>query len=908
MPNDETNPALPLDADHIVDAVREPLLVLGPDLRVLRANRSFYRAFGVSPHETQGTVLYELGNGQWDIPDLRRLLEEVLPQNSSFDDFEVTHDFPCIGRKVMLLNARRVHRDGNRTDAILLAIEDITMRRRLEDERREIETRFTSVVKNVRDHSIFTLDPQGLITSWNVEAERILGFGEAEVLGRHFSIIFTDEDRRAGVPDHETSAALAEGRAEDERWHVRKGGERFWALGIVTPTHDAAGRHTGFSKILRDMTDRKRAEEAAREREQRFRTLIQNIPDYAIFMLDPGGVVVEWTEGAQRVKGYTAEEALGQHLSLFFTPEDIAAGAVERELAEAAEHGRAEREQWRVRKGGERFWVNEVATAIRDGGGNLVGFTKISRDLTDRKRMQDALRESEERFRLLVENVRDYAIFTTDAQGRVTTWNPGARNVFGYDAEEVVGRNAGVLFTPEDRAGGEHEKELATAAREGRASDDRWQVRKDGVRFWASGVTTPLHADGRLSGFTKICRDDSARKQFEEQLRSANDVLERRVGERTASLTDYQRQLRSLVGELGRTEVRERRRLASDLHDNLAQLLAVCKMRVSSIQSSARAGTRVAKEAEAVKEFLGEGIAYTRTLMADLRPEAFNEHDLAAAVEWAARRMERHGLTVRVEDDGLPKPLDEDTLGLLFQSVRELLFNVLKHAGRKDAAVRLERLDGEVRVTVSDDGGGFDATRASGPSEDGGFGLFSIRERLDLLGGRMEVESAAGRGTRVTLVARPQVKQEQIDQGETVEGNHGIPDSQKVRVLLVDDHRVVREGLKGLIDGQPDMAVVGEAADGQAAVEQALSLRPDVVVMDVNMPRVSGVEATRLIADKVPQVRVVGLSVRDDEEVAAAMREAGAHSHVAKGGEAEALFAAIRNAATARYHAPLRES
>lgn len=265
----DPTPPLPLTADDIVDTVREPLLVLDADLRVRRANRSFYRSFEVAPENTEGRLVYELGNHQWDIPALRRLLEEVLPQDSAFDNFEVVHEFPAIGRKVMLLNARRVHRPGNHMEFILLALEDITERRRLEDERAELETRFTSLVKNIRDHSVFTLDTEGRITSWNREAERILRYTEAEALGQHFSIIFTLEDQQAGVPAEELHTALREGRAEDERWHARKGGEKFWALGIVTPTHDARGSHTGFSKILRDMTDRKHGEESLRQSDRR---------------------------------------------------------------------------------------------------------------------------------------------------------------------------------------------------------------------------------------------------------------------------------------------------------------------------------------------------------------------------------------------------------------------------------------------------------------------------------------------------------------------------------------------------------------------------------------------------------------------------------------------------------------
>ena len=162
-----------LDVRSIVDTVREPLLVLDGDLCVQSANRSFYRTFRVSPQETEGRLLYGLGNGQWNISGLRTLLEEILPDDNAFDDLEIEHDFPDIGRKVMLINARRLGQDG--AERILLAIEDVTERRRLEAERQEIETRFTSLVKNVQDHSIFTLDPEGWVTSWNVAAEHILG-------------------------------------------------------------------------------------------------------------------------------------------------------------------------------------------------------------------------------------------------------------------------------------------------------------------------------------------------------------------------------------------------------------------------------------------------------------------------------------------------------------------------------------------------------------------------------------------------------------------------------------------------------------------------------------------------------------------------------------------------------------
>ena len=232
-------------------------------------------------------------------------------------------------------------------------------------------------------------------------------------------------------------------------------------------------------------------------------------------------------------------------------------------------------------------------------------------------------------------------------------------------------------------------------------------------------------------------------RRTQKKLRASNEELERRVAERTVTLTAYQQRLRGLVKELGRAELRERKRLAVELHDNLAQMLALCKMKVSAIEAAAPAGSPTSVDALAVKELLGQGIEYTRTLMSDLRPDILNEHDLAAAIQWVGRRMEH----------GQPMPQEEELVALIFDCARELLFNVLKHAATNRATVLLSRSNGEVRVTVSDEGIGFDPGRGmEASSEQRGFGLFSISERLDMFGGRTEVASVHGHGAKVSLI------------------------------------------------------------------------------------------------------------------------------------------------------------
>jgi PAS domain S-box-containing protein len=256
------------------------------------------------------------------------------------------------------------------------------------------ERRFQYLISGISDYAIYMLDPAGYVSSWNAGARRFKGYVAQEILGRHFSNFYTPEDREANVPGLALHRALDEGKYEAEGWRVRKDGTRFWAHVVIDPIYDEDGALLGFAKVTRDVTERKRAEDALRESEQRFRLLVQGVTDYAIYMLSPDGIVTNWNSGAERIKGYPQQEIVGQHFSRFYTDADRENGLPQRALGTAARVGRFEAEGLRVRKDGSRFWAHVVIDAIRDDGGVLLGFAKITRDLTEKKRADEALQEA----------------------------------------------------------------------------------------------------------------------------------------------------------------------------------------------------------------------------------------------------------------------------------------------------------------------------------------------------------------------------------------------------------------------------------------------------------------------------------------------------------------------------------
>jgi PAS domain S-box-containing protein len=401
---------------------------------------------------------------------------------------------------------------------------------------RQSEEHFERLVAGVRDCAIFLLDRQGNVLTWNAGAEQIKGYRAGEIIGRHLSNFYPRDAVSSGWPDHELRTAAATGRFEDEGWRVRKDGSTFWANVVITALRDETGGVRGFLKITRDLTDRKQAEEKLRLSEERFRLMVEGVKDYAIFMLDPEGRVVTWNAGAERTKGYRADEIIGRHFSQFYPREAVERGWPDEELKRAAAEGRFEDEGWRVRKDGSTFWANVVITALRDEAGTLRGFAKVTRDLTERRQAEENTRrllreeaarqaaeeytreieQQRERLRVTLHSIGD-GVIATDAKGRVTLLNPVAEDLTGWGSEDAAGQPLQSVFRIiNESTGQEVENPVAGVLREGRVvglAHPTLLISRDGKARPVDDSAAPIRdVQGELLGVVLVFRDGTEQR------------------------------------------------------------------------------------------------------------------------------------------------------------------------------------------------------------------------------------------------------------------------------------------------------------------------------------------------------------------------------------------------------------
>lgn len=710
------------------------------------------------------------------------------------------------------------------------------------------DRRFELLVQSVTDYAIYMLDRDGRVVTWNAGAERFKGYTEREIIGEHFSRFFTQEDRDSDLPGRALRIAAREGRFEAEGWRVRKDGSRFWANAVLDPIRTGNGDLVGFAKITRDVTERRERNRALRQSEQRFQLLVNSIDDYAIYMLDPQGHVSTWNAGARRFKGYEADEIIGDHFSRFFLPQDRRDGLPSRILTTAAEQGRFEMEGWRLRKDGSRFLAHVIVDPVRDESGTLVGFAKITRDITEKVRLQDDARRNELQFRTLVKGVVDYAIYMLDPQGRITSWNSGAQAIKGYEEEEVLGQHFSLFYTEEDKTRGAPRVALETALREGKFEAEALRVRKDGSLFWAHVILDAIYDEaGAHVGFAKITRDISERKRAEEELRGTQHAL-------------LQSQKLQALGELAGGIAHDFNNLMTVVRGSADFLLRQPDL---PLEKRSRYLHVVLETAERATSLTSQLLAFARRQ--PLEPEVI---DLSVRLDAASEMLQRTlGSMYKVELDLAPAlwHVEIDPTGLETALLNAVLNarDAMPNGGRLAIGTRnvTRGEDNLVALSIRDTGEGippetlqrvfepFFTTKPTGKGT--GLGLSQIHGFALQSGGSTEIHSEVGEGTTLTIFLPRTDKQPKPTGADQVD----IVLPAGLKVLLVEDSEHVRYFARHLLEDLGCSVV--EAADAAEALVLLEKGPVDIVFSDIVMPGESGLDLANRISDKYPGTPVL---------------------------------------------------
>lgn len=592
----------------------------------------------------------------------------------------------------------------------------------------------------------------------------------------------------------------------------------------------------------------------------RYRLLVDAIKDYAIYMLDPDGFIANWNSGAQRFKGYTADEIIGEHFSRFYTPEDRAVDLPRRALEIARTEGQFEKEGWRIRKNGERFWAHVVIDPIWDEAGTLVGFAKITRDLTERQRALETLRESEEQFRMLVQSVTDYAIYRLDPDGHVSSWNAGAERIKGYAPHEIIGSHFSKFYTAADAAAGEPAKALAIARTEGRFLAEGRRVRKDGSEFAASVVIDPIYGeDGQLAGFAKITRDVSEREEQQRELERAREAL-------------FQSQKMEAIGQL----------TGGVAHDFNNLLMAV-QSSISLLAKKIPADPEFKRLIDNALQGVERGAALTQRMLAfarrqDLQTELIEPIRLIRNMTDLLQRTigPAHPLQLLLPGRIAPVEADANQLEMALINLAVNARDAMPDGGPISIGVSAHDLAANtvdhlpagayVRIKVADSGKGMDPEtllRATEPffttkgvGKGTGLGLSMVHGLAEQMGGFLQLQSQPGSGTTAALwlpaAASSDAPDDILDEAAASE----TPAHGRLKILAVDDDALVLMNTSALLE---DLGHdVYEASSGEEALMR-FAEHPDIdlLITDQAMPNMTGAKLAETLRAARPNLPII---------------------------------------------------
>ena len=609
-----------------------------------------------------------------------------------------------------------------------------------------------------------------------------------------------------------------------------------------------------------ESSERSRRHIASLTESGRYRLLVEAVTDYAIYMLDSNGFITSWNPGARRFKGYEEAEILGQHFSRFYTEDDWKSGLPARALKTAAEQGKFEQEGWRVRKDGTQFWAHVVIDPIWDASGSLIGYVKITRDISERKRAAEDLKRSEEQFRRLVQGVSDHAIFTLDPEGRVSSWNVGAMRITGHQADEIIGQDFSRFYTDEEREAGAPRLALKTAVEQGRFEKEGWQLRKDGTRFWAAVAIDAIPDDeGKSAGFATVIRDITERRETQRALDEARESM-------------FQLQKMESLGQL----------TGGIAHDFNNLLMAV-------LSSLALVRKRLPPEPKIValldNAYHGaeRGISLTRRMLAFARRQTLTIEPVLvpSLIHGMTDLLQRSlGQTITITTSfplGLPAVLVDSNQ--LESAVLNLALNsrdAMPGGGSIDIRARQESVSAEsgtlkvgryVCLAVVDDGEGMDEatlSRASEPffttkgvGKGTGLGLAMVRGLAEQLGGTLVLKSRKGQGTtaELWLPAATQKPGEASAGPPTVVPVPGKK-TRALVVLVVDDDGLILMSTTAMLEEMGHKAL--PASSGKQALAIVARDEPiDLVITDQAMPQMTGVELAEEIMTQRPKLPII---------------------------------------------------
>lgn len=638
-------------------------------------------------------------------------------------------------------------------------------------------------------------------------------------------------------------------------------------------------------------------------------TMIMNLHD-GFSLLDLKGNHVYVNPALCEMTGFSHEDLVGSAPPyLYWPPEEV--DRIKTSLQDTLKGEIQEFQLVFKRRNEERFPVLVSPSPFTTPDGTIIGYSATVKDITSLLKADLQARRASQRMKLHVDQT-PMAVIEWDSEFCVKQWNPAAETIFGYTEQEALGQHSAFVVPEEAR----HLVSMVwdeLISQHGGTRSSNHNIRKDGRQITCEWYNTPLITkEGTVTGVASLAMDITDRIEAEEQLRTLNSELELRVCKRTHelqtahdTLVSRNAQLRALTIQLTDAKDAERRRIARLIHDNHQQMLVVAKMKLDLVQESLSDIASV-EAVQAVDQILNDVIKDSRSLTRDLSPPVLADAGLAAALGWLAQWMEaNHHLRITIDHPPHEARFDRETEQVIFNAVRELLFNVAKHAGVDEATVLIKRDMHHLNVTVRDKGSGFlPTTILESPRT---FGLFNLQEQISLLNGSVEISSHPGEGTVITLsVKTPTLVDTDCATNvrarnnpvRAADGEGGSTENNPIRILVADDHALVRQGLIDLLRNQPDLKPIGEAENGRQAVAMAHQLSPDVILMDVSMPEMSGLEAARAISASMPNVNIIGLSMHSHDDMAQQMIAAGACGYRSKNEPTSELIADIRRVAS----------